>query len=79
MSMNDSSDVKCPSCGRSDTVTFEWLDEQFGYGAAPDTVTLVAHVPVGSCSECDLSWTDHRGEEIRSKVVADYLASRRLS
>lgn len=50
-----------------------WQTETFHYGAGRDAVTLTARVPVFSCADCDLEFTDSQAEEIRHEVVCIHL------
>lgn len=58
----------CPSCD-SRSVTEREHEQRFVYG---DT-ELRAMVPVFTCADCELQWTDHRGEVARTKAVEKHL------
>lgn len=70
-SINKAQGLKsCPSCNSSN-ITEEWENQEFEYGT--EGVKLFAKVPVIKCQECELSFTDFRGEELRQDAVNNYL------
>lgn len=62
----------CPSCD-GENVSLAWETETFHYGAGRDAVALTAKVPVFSCADCGLEFTDSLAEEIRHEVVCLHL------
>ena len=58
----------CPACG-SLSLSEEWIDDEFEYGNGKDAVTLVARIPLCHCENCDLDFTDWRGEDLRYEAV----------
>lgn len=65
----------CPSCN-SKKITEEWINEEFEYGT--NGIKLSATVPVSHCEECNLSFTDFRGEDLREKAVDKYLKDKAI-
>lgn len=63
--------MKCAICD-AEGVTEKLESQRFGYGVAPDTITLWAVVPVMTCGGCGESYTDYRGEEARTAAVDSY-------
>lgn len=57
--------VICDGCG-SESAKEELIDQPI---EMPDRVIFAKSVPVISCDICQISYTDHRGEEIRSQAI----------
>lgn len=47
--------------------------EQFVWNVGDKAVELFAEIPVFTCANCESAYYDYRGEEIKDKVVTDYL------
>lgn len=60
----------CPSCD-SAKVKEQWENQEFEYGT--NGVKLSVKVPVIHCEECEMSFTDFRGEQLRQQAVDNYL------
>ena len=50
-----------------------WQNQEFGYGAEPDTVALQAFVPVWTCTACGSAYTNGEAESIRHDAVCAHL------
>jgi C4-type Zn-finger protein len=77
---------QCPSCESKNTSVRIQSDEipyrehkgnMFKHGVS--VVKIPVTVPVRTCADCDLEWTDHHGEKRREEAVAKYRASKSLS
>lgn len=64
--------LKCGNCGRED-LTREWPRRE-DIPVGERGIVLCVFVPVLTCDGCDFSWTDWRGEGIRSSAAAKYFA-----
>ena len=67
---------KCASCGSANTTEAIKMD-YFDYGVGPEAERLSAEVPVVLCFDCAFSFTDERGEEARTRAVAQALARKK--
>lgn len=72
--LSNSCGEACGSCGGATVETIE--QQEFGYRAGDDVVTLAVKVPVISCLACGDQVTDCRGEDIRTAAVDGYLVGR---
>lgn len=70
--------MTCPNC-ESTNVTERTFTDNFRYGFPPNEVLLSAVCPLLECRDCGQAWTDDRGEEARTAVVAQHINSRRES
>lgn len=64
----------CPNCGRFNTTEADYRDD-FNY-CLPDgtTIKVNAEYPVISCSDCEESFSDWRGEQARTQANLNALA-----
>ena len=60
---------ECPYCNGHD-VTTKWEREEMQFYQADDPRCQVIEIehPVRTCTKCKISWTDHEGEFIRTKL-----------
>lgn len=63
---------ECPACG-SAQVKEEFTTQAFTYLHGGREVELNASVPVIICADCELSFTDERGEDARHEAVCNFL------
>jgi len=65
----------CPDCGSKDTIECKYFSDPFEYGDGVHSpkVTLDAVVPFHRCAWCGFEFTDWEAEEIRQKIVEEYL------
>lgn len=64
--------TECPACGSASITERDEL-EYFEYGSGNETSTLVAEVPMCSCTDCGMQFTDERGERARHASVCAHL------
>ena len=62
----------CPSCGHT-YMTNEEVEEKFDYGTGSEKLAVSARVPVLTCANCGLSFTDEVGEERRHEAICGAL------
>ena len=63
-------EVACEVCG-APGITTSNEDEIFEYAIKDDIHTMTMKIPVFHCGVCEISYTDHRAEEIREAAIAD--------
>lgn len=66
------SSVTCPSCGKQE-VSERLVNEGFEYGSGEKSVVLNVTIPLCSCGNCGLEFTDYRAEDIRNSAVCHHL------
>lgn len=62
----------CEGCG-CERMTFADRQQTFQYGDGQDASLLTVTVPVWSCPECGLEYTDEAAEAIRHEAVCQHL------
>lgn len=71
------SQIICPAC-ESTNCTEKPLVDFFPYGLkGKPQVVLAATVPMMSCGECELKWTDERGEDARAAAIVEHIRKRK--
>jgi len=64
--------MKCPDCLRTTIIT-NWEVDNFKYGIGENPAELSVKVPVRSCSNCGIKFTDYISEDLREETVGAYL------
>lgn len=65
--------MDCPSCEAESTVTEAVGTYEFPYGLEGSQVQLEVTHPILTCTKCDESFSDYRGEAARDEAVKAYL------
>lgn len=65
-------EITCEACGEKGVQVGSHM-QTFTYGEGPDAVDLTTIVPVYSCPQCGLQYTDDEAERIRHEAVCEHL------
>ena len=61
----------CPQCEDS-RVSTSIHEQEYVYGTGESTVTLEVKIPVHTCNQCELQFTDWEAEEIKHNALCEH-------
>ncbi len=65
-------DLECPSCA-SRSIETSIHNDEFNYGSGDSAVVLRVDLPVRRCTECEIEFVDHEGEQLQHDAVCRHL------
>lgn len=66
--------MDCPDC-RSIKIETKWVEEAFDYGDK-DPVSISVKIPVRTCKDCGLEFTDEVMEQVRDDAAQTHLKTK---